>query len=69
MGLPDAIRATAALRLIQQANGLCASEDELRYRASDVAHLDRYLHGDITQLCSTSTRPSSRSSRSTALAQ
>ncbi|MBI5544538.1 MAG: DEAD/DEAH box helicase [Deltaproteobacteria bacterium] len=50
LGLPDHVAQRLRFVLIQQANGLAASEDELRYSATDLGHLDRFLHGDITQL-------------------
>jgi superfamily I DNA/RNA helicase len=50
LGLSDPVAQRLRFVLIQRSNGLCAREDELRYRATDLSHFDRYLHGDLREL-------------------
>lgn len=50
LGLPEPVAERLRFRLIQKINGLTDGERDLRFRATDLSHLDRYLRGDITKL-------------------
>ena len=48
--LPGPVFERLRFVLIQRANGLPGSEADLRHRAADLPHFDRYLHGDLVEL-------------------
>lgn len=50
LGLPKPLERRLAFVFVQQLMGAPATREALRRRATSVGHLDRFLHGDLTDL-------------------